>query len=593
MKYLHIIPPSTRMLATYVSFIEDNFSAGENIHHFISIRKVPKGEKEFFEGEDRFELQGKGWQKVANLNRLIKRYDYVIWYSFIVPHRYALYLATHPSVCKKSIWVVWGLDLHNWKLNSNSLASRVKNWAHRRARKSFYAVVCLEEADRKKYLAEFGSGAIAICANLPLSKSALQELECLRFAKKRLNGKKFIQIEHNAHSFNNHLSIIEALSRHDEESFEYFIPLSYGTARDWEGNPKDYIDQVISLADKYFGDRAHPILSMMPADTYTRLLWNMDIAIFGSDRQNGLGNILRMLYVGNKVFLPRENPTYQFLTQLGCEIGDTNELSNISTEDFLRMPSDESVSIACDWIMESYYPDNLVHMWKHVFQVVEKKESVAEYEATAFSGGMVVRRPSVDGIFPQYKESIFTLKPYNWPKKNRAKCSYIYIVGSSSYAYKAINVAMHMRSALYVKGILYSGDKEPSESIKRYYVGTLNRHLPFNDDDCFIVMEEDPHMRARAIEELKRQGCNREQLIAASAMIATDVAIGEATVIGQWANVNPGSVIGNDVYIGWGVYIGVNCTIEDNCIIEDGVYIGDGSFVRAGSVVTPVDSVTA
>lgn len=585
MKYLHIIPPSSRMLSTYISFIEENFCNKDAIHHFISVRKVPKGEKALFEPEGRFELEGRGWKKVANLNRIIKKYDRVVWYSFIVPHRYALYLATHPRVCKKSVWVVWGMDIHNWRVESGSITGMIKNWAHKRSRRRFGTVICLEEADREKYRKDFSSKVDCICANLPMSKESLAELEELRMAKPRMNGKTFIQIEHNAHSFNNHLDIIRRLSVYDQDSFEYFIPLSYGTAKDWEGNPSDYIDQVVELAQQHFQSRAHPILSMMPSDTYTRMLWNMDIAVFGSDRQNGLGNILRMLYVGNKVFLPRENPTYQRLIEMGCEVGATEDLGEMPLENFLKMPSERSGSIVRDWIMKSYYPDNLVHMWTHVFKVVEKKESVERYETVAFSGEMAVRRPDTTGLLPRYKESVFNLKPYIWPKKNRALCNYVYVVGSDNYVARAFNVASHMKSGLYLKGVLYSGDGEPPCEIRSLYVGSLCRHFPFSESDYFIVMERDPEKRKSAIERLKAQGCSRNQLIASSSMIGSGVVIGDGVTIGQWSNINSDVVIGDDVYIGWGVYVGFGCVIEDGCIIEDGAWVKEGTTVARGTVV--------
>ena len=92
------------MMTTYVTFIEENFNTGEpdaDQHDFVSIRPVPKGEMELFSEDNRFWIEGTVLSKLKNLRKLIKNYDYVLWYSFIVPHRYALFLSIHPLIRKK------------------------------------------------------------------------------------------------------------------------------------------------------------------------------------------------------------------------------------------------------------------------------------------------------------------------------------------------------------------------------------------------------------------------------------------------------------------------------------------------------------
>ena len=172
MRYLHIIPPSRRMLKTYIAFIEKNFVDDNNQHDFISIRGVPKGELELFQDDNRYMLTGKGFKRLNNLRKIIKHYDHVIWYSFIVPYRYAPFVALSPSIQKKSTWVVWGMDLHNWVLDSNTPKAKLQNWFNQKARESFNTVVCLEDADVEKYRAEFGDHAWCVRANLPMSEDS-------------------------------------------------------------------------------------------------------------------------------------------------------------------------------------------------------------------------------------------------------------------------------------------------------------------------------------------------------------------------------------------------------------------------------------
>lgn len=575
MKYLHIIPPSIRMMTTYVNFIEDNFAEADQ-HDFVSIRPIPNGEAELFDADNRFGLSGDGVKKLKNLRKLIKEYDHVIWYSFIVPHRYALFLAVHPRVRKKSTWIVWGMDLHNWQIKGGSLSARVKNWAHRAARRGFNTVVCLEEDDRTKYLRELNAHGVCVRANLPMSKESFRELEGMRIAGDRSTGKTFIQVEHNSHSFNNHLSILDSLVAVDCEDFEYYLPLAYGTADDWEGNPSDYRDLVVERSEELFESRSHVLYSMMPTDAYTRFLWNMDIAIFGSERQNGLGNILRLLYVGNKVFLPRANPTYKRLKDLGYEVFATDDIAYMSTEEFLEKPSKKAVSDVCDWIMESYYPDNLAHMWRHVFKVMNREETVEEYDARAHQGGMVVRRPEPFESTPKFKEGTLNLKPYIWKGHHRGTCGHVYIVGSGESAYRMTNTAMHLRQGMYVKGFICESDELENALDAVYYEGSLHSHFPFTETDRFILAGATPEAREYAYNALVEQEANLESFIANSAMLGKDVEVDDASLVSQGSFVNSGTRIGKGVYIGHDVVIGLNCSIGDWCIVEDGVYLGDG-----------------
>ncbi len=638
MKYLHIIPPSVRMMTTYVTFIEENFNTGEpdaDQHDFVSIRPVPKGEMELFSEDNRFWIEGTGLSKLKNLRKLIKNYDYVLWYSFIVPHRYALFLSIHPLIRKKSSWVVWGMDLHNWELPNTSLKNRIKNWAHRKARKGFDTVICLEEDDRTKYREEFNNANNCIRARLPMNKDSFRELESMRQAAPRKNGKTFIQVEHNSHSFNNHIPILESLQAVDNEKFEYWLPLAYGTANDWEGNPGDYRDRVIELADEMYGERSHVLLSMMPIDTYTRMLWNMDIAIFGSDRQNGLGNILRLLYVGNKVFLPRENPTYKRLKSLGCEISATEDIKNMSVDEFLKPASPESQQKTCDWIMEAYYPDNLAHMWSHVFKVISHQESVEQYDAVAYSGGFVVKRPEPFENFPRQKEGWLNLKPYIWPGHHRTVCSHVYIIGSGQRAYSMINSAAHMRSKMYVRGFLCDIESSTNALDEQFYCGSTSYHFPFATNDRFLFAETDRQQKERdfnlllAESEAMKQmaselyedvealddeeakpfnpddyGLDLSPLISHSAMLGLNVEVDDGSYIAQDCFINAGTTIGKGCYIGNKTIIGTNCAIEDFCTIEEDVLIGDnvvietgvtlcaGAAIESGAVVTK-DSVVA
>ena len=72
----------------------------------------------------------------------------------------------------------------------------------------------------------------------------------------------------------------------------------------------------------------------MQQEEYTNYLWSIDIAIFDADRQNALGNMLKLLYMGSKVYLSPDNPLYAFFLSKGIAVFDARTLSEASVEEF-------------------------------------------------------------------------------------------------------------------------------------------------------------------------------------------------------------------------------------------------------------------
>lgn len=61
-----------------------------------------------------------------------------------------------------------------------------------------------------------------------------------------------------------------------------------------------------------------PVVDYMPIQQYVGILINCGFVIMNHVRQQALGNILIMLYLGAKVFLREENPVYTFLKNHGA-----------------------------------------------------------------------------------------------------------------------------------------------------------------------------------------------------------------------------------------------------------------------------------
>ncbi|MBN1879735.1 TDP-N-acetylfucosamine:lipid II N-acetylfucosaminyltransferase [bacterium] len=108
------------------------------------------------------------------------------------------------------------------------------------------------------------------------------------------------------------------------------VPLSYG-----DGD--DYHRFVVDRGKYYFGPRFFPISEFMNLKEYCRILSSCRIAVFNHMRQQGLGTVMMMLWLGAAVYLNSTNPIYGHLIEIGISPRDFSR----SFETHIRVDSDE------------------------------------------------------------------------------------------------------------------------------------------------------------------------------------------------------------------------------------------------------------
>src|SRR5690606_1003332 len=113
---------------------------------------------------------------------------------------------------------------------------------------------------------------------------------------------------------NNHLDVFDTIKRTGLKE-KVFVPLSYG-------NNQKYKKTVLEEGRKYLGDNFQPLLDFMKREDYLRLLSGCSTAVFYHYRQQAMGNILALLYMGVRVYLAEKNPVYQYLKRIGIIVFD-------------------------------------------------------------------------------------------------------------------------------------------------------------------------------------------------------------------------------------------------------------------------------
>ena len=396
MRFLHVSLSSVRMMDTYTRMIRSNFPEEE--HRFLYCDEVGGEDRRLLEYGNSKEVMGSLRQRFRTICEEFDAADYIIWHGLMSGAKRVLIPLLFRKYMRKSVWVIRGIDLYNWRKQERGPKSWAINFVNYHGRKNMPYVCVIFEPDEEVYHQQFGQRAKVFYTPYPLSENAFASMESLRGRAPRANGKVYIQVAHNAYAFNHHLELLDALAQYRDENIRVVLPLSYGN--DWYNQKNGYVAKVQKRADDYFGDKAVCLKRLMPAEKYTDALCDIDVSVYGAHRQNALGNIFRSLYVGNKVFLPRDNPVYTCFTASGIELGCTDDIEKMSFEEFVRpLPSDRAVA----WIREHHHPEASVVYWRDMFEALRCRKEGKTYVPSDEQRQQEIRR-RLEKVFPKTEQ---------------------------------------------------------------------------------------------------------------------------------------------------------------------------------------------
>lgn len=134
-----------------------------------------------------------------------------------------------------------------------------------------------------------------------------------------LNGNNIL-VGNSATLTNNHLEIFDFLRTQNISGKKIICPLSYGDS--------EYASILRNKGKVYFGNSFLSLDEFMSYESYIHLISSCSNVIMNHYRQQGLGNIIAMLYLGAKVFLNEKNPLYAYFKEKGVVIFNLDELYN-------------------------------------------------------------------------------------------------------------------------------------------------------------------------------------------------------------------------------------------------------------------------
>lgn len=297
-------------------------------------------------------------KKLSQYFRLVKQAKLILVHSLFSLRGMAL-LFIKPMMLRKTIWILWGGDLYNyWLKEHHSLREKITEVVKSTIIKKIKGVACLVREDyeflRTKY--ETSAHYFYIFYPNPVDFSLLDSTR--NTASLASSGKKKCLIGNSATETNRHLEILQALSKLKEQDFEIICPLSYGDKR--------YAEKVVEVGQSMFGTRFIPLTQFLSPDEYAKILASVDTAIFNHNRQQGLGNILALLYLGKKVYIRSDVSTWKFFQRFGITVYDTRE--------FLQKPDssifnfDEQIGKRnSEVIAKEFSEEKAVELWRKIF----------------------------------------------------------------------------------------------------------------------------------------------------------------------------------------------------------------------------------
>lgn len=334
-KILHI-SIDEKFIETAFDIFEKNFPGSNTVYIYTKKKWIYVKNKKFHE------------RKISDFFRM-SFYQELDLYDVIIIHGFHDYLIPLFMFSKKRnfIWLGWGFDYY-YRGNNNffgkelilPLTNSVKNEIESNHKASFNFKKSIFKILNTRFFLKNYMRKIKIFTpvleseyDFFINKLSLQEnpiysewnYGCLEkhfingFENHRITGRDIL-IGNNSSYTNNHIDTFDFISKLDF-NFQHrkiIVPLSYGN--------KEYGKLVKEKGGELFPNSFLPLDDFLPKDDYIRILKSCGFVIFNNIRQQALGNIIIMLYLGSKVFLNESSPLYDYLSKKGFILYSLQEL---------------------------------------------------------------------------------------------------------------------------------------------------------------------------------------------------------------------------------------------------------------------------
>jgi hypothetical protein len=290
------------------------------------------------------------------LTALLGKADQVVFHSFPIGIVLFYWVFAIRRV-KMATLAVYGAEIYWYKYVKHTAWTRWQEGMRKRIFLRFTRAITIIKKDHQLFRDTYAPDAKHFKAFLPIPGN-LTSLE-FRPPGSDPKGRISILLGNSSNPSNHHLEILNLLTTLPcADEMELVCPLSYGD--------EIHADRVEERGKEVFGTRFRGLREFLAPPQYNELLYSMDLAIMNHDRQQALGNIFVLLYIGKNVFLRRDNPAFDFLLDEGINVKSIDQLASGSVRaDFVLTPkeAEENHRIMKKLLSGDHYKE----MWSPLF----------------------------------------------------------------------------------------------------------------------------------------------------------------------------------------------------------------------------------
>lgn len=282
----------------------------------------------------------------------------VLLHSLFLSTREMFFLYNNIDRKKELIWGIWGGDLYDIYRNNRSLKKkiRLKPVINELCRIIFIKRVntFIGECDYEQLTKWY---TVSSDAQVKFATYTYNFIDVNGLHHQSDNDLVNVMVGHSATRNCCHINTFKMLEKYKGQ-IKVLCPLSY---------PKDmiYINQVIEVGINIFGDNFIPITEYMDYNAYVNFLSKIDIGIFNNDRQQGMGNITNLLYLGKKVYISDDNTINKIYKKNEYKIFSSSDIKN---DDFLLPLSAEDADYNNSKVQYLFSDENFKYLWSDIFK---------------------------------------------------------------------------------------------------------------------------------------------------------------------------------------------------------------------------------
>lgn len=287
------------------------FPVGDNVYEFIKLKGLDLGN--------------------TNVEKII---FHSLFFSDVID-----YLYEHKEVLAKSYWRIWGGDLYNATRDK-------KNDYVRRNFKGYIGIIDREYALNKYNMQD---NFYKMFYRFPLSKTMLDN------TKREKYKPLTIQINHSCNKTT--LEMLDILSKFKDENIRIRTIVSYGKYM-------EYKEPIIKKGRAIFGDKFEYLEDYISPKEYAQYLAQNDILILNQRQQQGFGNTLAALYLGQKVYIRKDISINKYLNKDSIKIFNSEEIENLDFKEFISYSQkEENIKNTTKYLKDEYLAELMVRFF--------------------------------------------------------------------------------------------------------------------------------------------------------------------------------------------------------------------------------------